>query len=341
MNIQEFTEKYLASYHPDATIKERTTIGTAVNIGFQFAASSPSHAAQDRPTEDEIYEIGKKEVAYDRQEAICGKKDADMVHYFWLKGYKYATANSPQPLPAQDKTVEGEDCPYCGYFKPCSNCLAKKEQAASTTPTPEGMITSDQAETIYEYLRVNDLIPIGDAVRKRKICEAIQFISSAFTTTPISDEGRTAEGVLKAKAYEKGWDSSVTHDKFTREVVLPAMEEYASSRPTQQTPTQEEIVKVMREVGKNENADQYTSYQDYAAAIHALYSGGREESKWISVEERLPDSLQSVLCIIRGSERYMVNSYATACDQDEEWFKLKFSHWQPLPLRKPEISGHE
>lgn len=36
-----------------------------------------------------IREIGKKEVEYDRQVAITGEASANMVLYFWMKGYKY------------------------------------------------------------------------------------------------------------------------------------------------------------------------------------------------------------------------------------------------------------
>lgn len=41
-------------------------------------------------TTEEVRELGKKEVAYDRQVAICGKKEADGVLYFWMKGYEFA-----------------------------------------------------------------------------------------------------------------------------------------------------------------------------------------------------------------------------------------------------------
>ena len=39
---------------------------------------------------DEAYELGKKEVGYDRQLAVLGKPNADSVLYFWLKGYHKA-----------------------------------------------------------------------------------------------------------------------------------------------------------------------------------------------------------------------------------------------------------
>lgn len=39
---------------------------------------------------DEIYELGKKDIGYDRHLAIVGKEKADNVLYFWMKGYKRA-----------------------------------------------------------------------------------------------------------------------------------------------------------------------------------------------------------------------------------------------------------
>ena len=39
---------------------------------------------------NEIREIGKKEIAYDRQVAMCGKMAADNVFYFFVIGYQKA-----------------------------------------------------------------------------------------------------------------------------------------------------------------------------------------------------------------------------------------------------------
>ena len=38
---------------------------------------------------DEILEMGKRDVFYDRQLACFGKEKADAVLYFWLKGYEF------------------------------------------------------------------------------------------------------------------------------------------------------------------------------------------------------------------------------------------------------------
>jgi len=57
-----------------------------------------------------------------------------------------------------------------------------------------------------------------------------------------------------------------------------------------------------------------------------------ERSKWISVEERLPDGQEEVLCLTRGSRRQVQNSWMAHTDQDSNWFAATFSHWKPLDL---------
>lgn len=46
-------------------------------------------AVKVHPDIEIVREIGKDQVAYDRQVAICGKKAADNVLYFWMEGFKY------------------------------------------------------------------------------------------------------------------------------------------------------------------------------------------------------------------------------------------------------------
>lgn len=38
---------------------------------------------------EDVKELGKKLIGYDRQIAICGKVAADNVLYFWMQGYNY------------------------------------------------------------------------------------------------------------------------------------------------------------------------------------------------------------------------------------------------------------
>lgn len=55
----------------------------------------------------------------------------------------------------------------------------------------------------------------------------------------------------------------------------------------------------------------------------------KEERKWISVDTLLPKNNEQVLCY--NGYRMVENSYSIGSDQDAEWFKQKFTHWQPLP----------
>ena len=52
--------------------------------------------------------------------------------------------------------------------------------------------------------------------------------------------------------------------------------------------------------------------------------------EWISVKDKLPENLELVLCCTHLG--YMVsNSYSLHSDQDDEWFRQRFTHWMPLP----------
>lgn len=69
----------------------------------------------ERLTAEQIYELGKKEVSYDRQLAVLGKKDADAVLYFWMEGYNFRDQET-QALQREYGRVEKrfDEC-YGGY----------------------------------------------------------------------------------------------------------------------------------------------------------------------------------------------------------------------------------
>jgi Protein of unknown function (DUF551) len=52
---------------------------------------------------------------------------------------------------------------------------------------------------------------------------------------------------------------------------------------------------------------------------------------WISVEDKLPENMEYVLCWLKSINRSVVNSYSLGADQDDKWFIKNFSHWRPLP----------
>lgn len=65
----------------------------------------------------------------------------------------------------------------------------------------------------------------------------------------------------------------------------------------------------------------------------------RKQSKWISVEERLPDNYQEVL-VYRGCHKGLMNVYTYTCNnqwEDEYGYwngtdSEGITHWMPLPM---------
>jgi hypothetical protein len=55
----------------------------------------------------------------------------------------------------------------------------------------------------------------------------------------------------------------------------------------------------------------------------------REQAAWVSVEDRLPENQQKVLCY--NGFRMIENNWCLHTNQDSEWFKEQFTHWMPLP----------
>lgn len=52
-------------------------------------------------------------------------------------------------------------------------------------------------------------------------------------------------------------------------------------------------------------------------------------NQWISVEDRLPEDNENVLCY--NGYRIVDNSYSMYTDQDQFWFKKRFTHWMYIP----------
>ena len=63
-------------------------------------------------TQDQIYDLGKKEVDYDRQLAVAGKTAADTVLYFWMEGFKYHMTMTDVPLfdKAKEFVINHQQC---------------------------------------------------------------------------------------------------------------------------------------------------------------------------------------------------------------------------------------
>lgn len=63
-------------------------------------------------TQDQIYELGKKQVDYDRQLAVAGKTAADTVLYFWMEGFKYHMTMTDPSLfnQAKELVIQHQQC---------------------------------------------------------------------------------------------------------------------------------------------------------------------------------------------------------------------------------------
>src|SRR6185436_3386379 len=88
-----------------------------VGISLSDAAALLEEVERGRVmTDDEIYELGKKEIDYERHLTLFGKKKADNVLYFWMKGYK---CKEP-PAPAVDWEKMGK------YLQHKNDCAKTK-----------------------------------------------------------------------------------------------------------------------------------------------------------------------------------------------------------------------
>ena len=73
--------------------------------------------------------------------------------------------------------------------------------------------------------------------------------------------------------------------------------------------------------------DAFKTGADYAKSIASPIT--QQLQQWVSVNERLPENRQRVLCYSRS---YMgQDSWEKYTDQDDKWFVKRYTHWQPLP----------
>lgn len=55
-----------------------------------------------------------------------------------------------------------------------------------------------------------------------------------------------------------------------------------------------------------------------------------KSDEWVSVEAALPEAKEKVLAI--NNFKFMRQAdWEYGCDQNKQWFKNTFTHWQPLP----------
>ena len=84
-------------------------------------------------------------------------------------------------------------------------------------------------------------------------------------------------------------------------------------------------------------ADEYGDYfyEHGDAVCEAVECIMREQPRWISVEDRLPDNEDTVLCVTKNKRPFV-------CRYDHYWKhwrvsgSVKVTHWMPLP-EPPEV----
>ena len=81
---------------------------------------------------------------------------------------------------------------------------------------------------------------------------------------------------------------------------------------------------------------------DYRSVINCcrkyanmLYNAGYRKQEWISVDERLPETLTTVLVYDTHTQSVRFGQYRIT---DELWYNGRITHWMPLP-EAPKMKG--
>lgn len=123
-----------------------------------------------------------------------------------------------------------------------------------------------------------------------------------------------------------------------------------------------ELIRMLRQearaIRENQIGSWAVGYEQAATAIETLLAE-REAAGWISVEDRLPETLEPVLVTFLGfrSDELYSDAIAVLCDDgDWAWWsggdfeddcdvRVKITHWMPLPTppdrEQEEENDHE
>ena len=109
----------------------------------------------------------------------------------------------------------------------------------------------------------------------------------------------------------------------------------------------EDALLVLREEHR-QRTDSYTTYlahggkgdpaEEVGLDALAIAISALEKTKWISVEDRLPEHRDVVLCFMRfGEQRILqwdnVSSWWLGYGHGDDWQKADVTNWMPLPER--------
>lgn len=111
----------------------------------------------------------------------------------------------------------------------------------------------------------------------------------------------------------------------SKQSIETAAEDYAAYEVPAKDPYSYEV-NAFKAGALSDAAKEYW-FEQFKLLAQKPYSVG---DGWIDVKDRLPDESEEVLCFTKFG-RIIQNSYQEYTDQNKEWFRDRFSHWQPLP----------
>lgn len=100
---------------------------------------------------------------------------------------------------------------------------------------------------------------------------------------------------------------------------------------------EKQIEELQKEIDRSHRVfledDDYDSLDEYLATM--LIKQGYRKSEWISVDERLPETLTTVLVYDTHTQSVRFGQYRVT---DELWCNRRITHWMPLP-EAPKMKG--
>lgn len=95
----------------------------------------------------------------------------------------------------------------------------------------------------------------------------------------------------------------------------------------------EEMAKDICKLGKP--CEKCSAYPDACKAVkyaERFYNADYRKTEWISVEERLPDSVGKYLVFTLDRRVYLCDFIDHYCNGDAQFDDYRVTHWMPLPM---------
>ena len=203
----------------------------------------------------------------------------------------------------------------------------KREELPNETPRKDMM---REALKYYEELA---------AIARRHRSDIPEAIRAYYA----SPSSATAEEIPTAKEFVNKYYNLPQSKVMTVRIgsLIKCLERFAALKNNPQ-PTAEGAEEILRRmVGETENGFK-RDFAWFSEAINAMHEFAALHAQkiadkmveWISVEDKLPEEHEDVLCY--NGHRISSHNWCKYTDQDDEWFKKTFTHWCKLPkIPKP------